>query len=86
MHIYRELVTIDLFCLLIFTLSVTEIPLRIATYLEEAQCVDMGSSVQECIHNTRIDKVNSWGTTNGYLATIDVFQMLSVHVRAIFAW
>ena len=34
---------------------------RTATYLEEAQCVDMGSSVQEYIHNTCIDKVNSWG-------------------------
>ena len=59
---------------------------RIATYLEEAQCVDMGSSVQEYIHNTRIDKVNSWGTTNemsvlAHLLKCNIYAFSTINQR-----
>ena len=37
---------------------------RIAAYLKDAHSVDMDSSINEYIRNTRIDKANSWGTTN----------------------
>ena len=37
---------------------------HIAPYLEDAQCLEMGSSIEEYISNTSIDEVNSWATTN----------------------
>ena len=37
---------------------------HIAPYLENAQCVEMGSSIEEYTSNTSIDEVNSWATTN----------------------
>ena len=44
-------------------LNVKEIPLN-SRQEEDAQCVEMGSSIEEHISNTSINEVNSWATTN----------------------